>query len=81
MPPERATQLPGGHGVVLSEIPAPSAAADAGLRVGDIVLRIGQVQIRTSSQVAAAMKAYSGDVIPVLIRRAGYDFWAALRRH
>jgi serine protease Do len=81
LPPERATQLPGGHGVILSEIPTPSAAADAGLRVGDFVLRIGQVQIRTSAQVAPAMKAYAGEVIPVLIRRGGYDFWAALRRH
>ncbi len=81
LPPERAAQLPGGHGVALSEIPVPSAAADAGLRVGDILLRVGKNRIRTAADVATTVKAHPGDVIPILIRRSGYDFWAALRRH
>lgn len=81
LPPERSSQLPGGRGVAISEIPAQSAAADAGLRVGDVILRIGKDRIRTASDVATAVKGQPGEVMPVLIRRAGYDFWAALRRH
>jgi serine protease Do len=80
LPPERATQLPGGRGVAISEVPQPSAASDAGLRVGDVVLRVGKTPVRTARDVAAAIKAQTGDVIPVLVRRAGYDFWTALRR-
>ncbi len=78
--PERAAQLPGGRGVGISEVPAHSAAADAGLRVGDVILRVGKVSIRAARDIVVAINGYSGDVIPVLIRRAGYDFWAALRR-
>jgi serine protease Do len=81
LPPERAAQLPGGHGVSISEVAVPSAAADAGLRVGDILLRVGKSRIRTASDVATTVKAHPGDVIPILIRRSGYDFWTALRRH
>lgn len=81
LPPERAAQIPGGRGVAISEVPSDSAAADAGLRVGDIVLRVGKNKVRMAADVAGAVKAHQGDVIPVLIRRSGYDFWAALRRH
>jgi 8-oxo-dGTP pyrophosphatase MutT (NUDIX family) len=31
-------------------------------------------------EVEAAIKATSGDMIPILVRRSGYDFWVALRR-
>lgn len=81
LPPERAKQLPGGRGVAISEVPQQSAAADAGLRVGDVVLRVGKAPVRSAADVEAAVKQHSGEVIPVLLRRSGYDFWAALRRH
>jgi serine protease Do len=80
LPPERAAQLPGGRGVAISEAPPQSAAADAGLRIGDVVLRVGKSGVRTARDVSTAIRAHPGDVIPVLIRRSGYDFWAALRR-
>jgi serine protease Do len=78
--PERATQMPGGRGVAVSDTPPEGAAADAGLRVGDVILRVGKTGIRTAQDFTAAIKAHPGDMIPVLIRRSGYDFWAALRR-
>jgi serine protease Do len=78
--PERAAQLPGGRGVVVSDTPPQGAASDAGLRVGDVILSVGKTGIRSARDFTATIKAYSGDVIPVLIRRSGYDFWAALRR-
>lgn len=80
LPPERSAQLPGGRGVAISEAPAGSAAADAGLRAGDVILRVGKDGIRAARDVPTAIKVYRGDVIPILVRRSGYDFWAALRR-
>jgi len=79
LPPERATRLPGG-GVAISAGDSDSAVAEAGLRVGDILLRIGKTPIHHSRDVVAAIRAQPGEVIPVLVRRSGYDFWAALRR-
>ena len=67
--------------MAIAEVAAGSAAAEAGLRVGDVILRIGRDGIRAARDVAAAIKAYPGDVIPVLVRRSGYDFWSALRRY
>jgi len=80
LPPPRAAGLPGGRGVAIAEVVSGSAAAEAGLRVGDVILRVGRDGIRAARDVAAAIKAYPGDVIPVLVRRSGYDFWSALRR-
>jgi serine protease Do len=80
VPAERAARLPGGAGVAIAGVPADSAAAEAGLHVGDVILRVGKIPVRSVRDVAAAVKALTGEVIPVLVRRAGYDFWAALRR-
>ena len=80
LPAERASHLPGGRGVAIAEAPSGSAAAEAGLRAGDVILRVGKTGVRSALETANAIKGYSGDVIPVLVRRAGYDFWAALRR-
>ena len=80
LPKERATTLPGGRGVAISEAPAQSAAANAGLRVGDVLLRVGKASVRSAKEVEAAIKGTAGEMIPVLVRRSGYDFWAALRR-
>jgi serine protease Do len=69
-----------GGGVAISTVDDDSAVAEAGLRVGDVILRIGRTPVRKARDVAAAIKAQTGEVIPVLVRRSGYDFWAALRR-
>jgi serine protease Do len=80
LPPARAAALPGGRGVSVAEVPAQSAAADAGLRVGDVILRVGKDGVGSAADVTAAVKRAGGSVIPVLVRRSGYDFWTALRR-
>jgi len=80
LPPERASHLPGGGGVAISSVDGDSAVAEAGLRAGDILLRIGKIPVRHARDVVGAIRAQSGEVIPVLVRRSGYDFWAALRR-
>ncbi len=71
---------PQGGGVAISTVDDDSAVAEAGLRTGDIILRIGRTPVRKARDVAVAIKAQTGEVIPVLVRRSGYDFWAALRR-
>ena len=42
LPPARASGLPGGRGVTVTRITDHGAADQAGLKVGDIVLRIGK---------------------------------------
>ena len=48
--------------------------------MGDVLLRVGKSSVRSAKEVEAAIKGTSGEMIPVLVRRSGYDFWAALRR-
>jgi serine protease Do len=79
--PARAAGLPGGRGVAISKIADRGAAAQAGLRTGDVVLRVGAAGVRTTKDFGAALAAYKpGDSVPVLVRRAGFDFWTALMR-
>jgi serine protease Do len=81
LPAARATALPGGKGVAIKKLAEHGAAAQAGLKVGDVVLRVGKASIRTSQEFSAAIGAYKpGDNIPVLARRSGYDFWTAIPR-
>ena len=80
LPRDRAARLPGGAGVAISSVPADSAAAEAGLRVGDVILRIGKTSVHTGHETATAIANHKGVMIPLLVRRSGYDFWAALRR-
>ena len=73
--------MPGGRGVAISKIADRGAAAQAGLRAGDVVLRVGAAGVRTTKDFGAALAAYKpGDSVPVLVRRAGFDFWTALMR-
>ena len=81
LPPARAAGLPGGRGVAISKVADRGAAAQAGLRVGDVILRVGASGVRTTKDFGAALAAYKpGDSVPVLARRAGFDFWTALMR-
>ncbi len=81
LPPTRASGLPGGRGVTVSRVTDHGAAAQAGLKTGDVVLRIGKSGVRTATDVANALGSYKpGDTIPVLLRRSGFDFWMAFTR-
>ena len=81
LPPTRATGLPGGRGVTVTRITDHGAADQAGLKVGDIVLRIGKGAVRSPADVTAALGGYkAGDMLPMLVRRAGFDFWMAFSR-
>jgi serine protease Do len=81
LPPARATALPGGRGVAVSQLTAQGAAAQAGLKVGDIILRVGKEGVRSQRDLSAAMLNFKrGDTVPILVRRGGFDFWTALTR-
>jgi serine protease Do len=81
LPAARAAGLPGGRGVAISKVAEGGAAAEAGLKPGDVLLRVGKSGVRTAKELAAVMSGYkSGDSVPILVRRAGFDFWTALTR-
>jgi len=81
IPPARASGLPGGRGVSVTRVTDHGSADQAGLRVGDIVLRIGKAAVRTQADVSGALGGYKpGDMLPMLVRRAGFDFWMAFSR-
>jgi serine protease Do len=81
LPSARAGGLPGGRGVSVTRITDHGAADQAGLKVGDVVLRIGKAAVRTPADVTTALHAYkTGDMLPMLVRRSGFDFWMAFSR-
>jgi S1-C subfamily serine protease len=81
VPASRANGLPGGRGIAVSKLSDHGAAAQAGLRLGDVILRVGAAGVRTAKDFGTALGTYKpGDSIPVLVRRAGFDFWTALPR-
>jgi S1-C subfamily serine protease len=70
-----------GAGVTITRVTEHGAAAAAGLKVGDAVLRVGKIRVRTEDDVKAAMAGYKiGDSVAMLVRRAGFDFWLAFPR-
>jgi len=81
LPPARANGLPGGRGVTVTRITDHGAADQAGLKVGDVVLRIGKAAVRTQADVTSALGGYkTGEMLPMLVRRSGFDFWMAFSR-
>lgn len=81
VPAARATALPGGRGVSVSQLEEGGAAAQAGLRVGDVILRVGKQGVHSQKDVTSALSAFkTGVSVPILVRRAGFDFWTALTR-
>ena len=81
VPDARAASLPGGHGIAVSKMSERGAAAQAGLKPGDVILRVGGAGVRTPKDFGTALATYKpGDSVPVLVRRAGFDFWTALPR-
>jgi S1-C subfamily serine protease len=67
--------------VSVTRVTDRGAADQAGLKVGDVVLRIGKAAVRTATDVSGALNGYkTGDMLPMLVRRSGFDFWMAFSR-
>jgi serine protease Do len=80
---QEAKARPGhpGGGVAVTRVTDHSAAAQAGLRVDDLVLRIGKTHVRAPGDVAQALGGFKlGEPVPMLVRRSGFDFWIAFTR-
>jgi serine protease Do len=70
-----------GGGVSVTRVTDHSSAAQAGLRIGDLVLRIGKNGVRMPPDVTQALGGYKlGEQVPMLVRRSGFDFWMAFTR-
>ena len=81
VPPAQANSLPGGRGIAVVQLSDHGAAAQAGLKVGDVLLRIGKQGLRAPADLTAALRGFkSGDSVPLLVRRGGFDFWTAFNQ-
>lgn len=67
------------HGVVVSEIDPEGAAANAGIRQGDIILTINRDKITDVKSLEMKVeKAPAGEAIPVLVQRNSSPMFLAL---
>jgi serine protease Do len=81
VPAAQATGLPGGRGIAIAQLSGHGAATQAGLKVGDVILRVGKQGIRSSNDLTAALRTFKvGTTVPMLVRRSGFDFWTAFTR-
>jgi serine protease Do len=81
LPPAQAGGLPGGRGIAIASLAGRGAAAQAGLKVGDVILRVGKQGVRSASDLTAALRTFKpGTTVPILVRRGGFDFWTAFTR-
>jgi serine protease Do len=81
VPSAQAGGLPGGRGIAISQLSEHGAVAQVGLKVGDVILRVGKAGVRTPQDLSVALHTFKiGDTVPVLVRRGGFDFWAAYTR-
>ncbi len=61
-------------GAYISKVYDNSGAAEAGLQVGDIIVKLGDATIETSSDVVAAVRAHSvGDTVSLTYMRDGQE--------
>ena len=68
----RALDLEEGKGVLVDEVIAESPADEGGLRSGDVILAVGDIEVGDSKQLAKAIGARSpGDKVEIQVLRAG----------
>lgn len=68
------------EGVIVSNVLQGSAAFDAGLKVGDIIVEIDKNKINTLAEYSAALKdVKAGDTALFLVKRGGQTIYSALR--
>ena len=62
----------GGKGVIVGGVEAESPAAQAGLKVNDIILKMGDTDIQSMSQLRRELYKYkAGDTVDVVVARNG----------
>jgi len=69
------------EGVVVSEVAQGGPADEAGLRPGDVIVRVGQTQISSMADYQKATDALGdADRMLVLVARGGDSFFAVIQR-
>ncbi|MFO1207835.1 MAG: Do family serine endopeptidase [Amaricoccus sp.] len=66
-------------GVVITSLDNTGKAADAGLEVGDVILRVGDTSVRTPSDVDHALHSIKGDAVLLQIERHGARIFVGLK--
>lgn len=66
------------EGVVITSMKASGKAALAGLRVGDVILRVGDEEVATPGDLDHALKAQHAHRAMVLINRSGHQLFVAM---
>jgi hypothetical protein len=61
----------GDRGVLIAHVEPGSAASRAGLRVGDVLVRVGRTSVRSGSDVLQALAAQPGERIRIVVVRQG----------
>lgn len=63
---------PGSKGVVIAEVKQGSPADDAGLRTGDIVVKVGDESVASAKEVQVAIRKHQpGETVPITLSRNG----------
>jgi S1-C subfamily serine protease len=66
------------HGVVVTEVDPNSAAANAGVREGDVVGEVNRKPVSNVSEFEQAMRGADGQLVLLRIVRNGSGFYAAI---
>ena len=66
------------NGVVVTSLAPSGPAAKAGLQVGDVILRFGEEEILTPTNLKRALQDGSADPALVLINRRGQQIFVAV---
>ncbi len=69
-----------GRGLVVDEVAPASAASDAGIQPGDVILEVNHHPVNDTSQFREAMSTDSGRPALLLVNRQGADIFVALSR-
>jgi serine protease Do len=66
-------------GVVITSLDGAGVAADAGLEVGDVILRVGDTVVENPSDVDHALRAATSDAVLMQIERHGARVFVGLK--
>lgn len=73
------SNIKGGRGIYIAEVSSGSGAADAGLRTGDIIMRVDNVSITSYPDLSLATGAKRpGDIVNITYLRNGKEYTASV---
>jgi serine protease Do len=79
VPADRLEEMGISHGVVVADIDPQGAAANAGIREGDVILSINREKVESVSELESLVtEAPADEAIPVLVQRSTSPIFLAL---